>query len=64
MNNSTSFKDRDISTLYSNTPERVSKNNQIVNFIRQNSGTTPYRISKEMKLSYSQVAGIVRDLEY
>ncbi len=64
VSNSTFFKDKDISTLYSNTPERVARKNHILNFIKKHPGTTSYTISKEMGISYSQIVQAVRDMEY
>ncbi len=64
MGNSSFFKNKNISTLYSNTPERVARKNLILNFVKEHPGTTSYTISKEMGISYSQIVQTVRDMEY
>lgn len=53
-----------IITPYPRNDKRVLRTHHILNFIKENQGTTAYEISKKLNYSYSDVARIVRDLEY
>lgn len=64
VGNSTFFKGKDVSILYSNTPERVARKHHILNFVKKHPGTTAYIISKELHISYSEIKKAIRDMEY
>ena len=53
-----------IPTPSPNNDKRVQRTHHILNFIKEHPGTTAYEISKKLDYSYSDVARIIRDLEY
>jgi len=53
-----------INTLYSNSDELVLRNNHVFEFIKKNAPISPYKIAKEMKVSYTTIKRIIRNLEY
>jgi hypothetical protein len=61
---SSSFQEDDITRLYTNSPEKVSRTNQVLDIIRNNPGISAYQVKKQVLCSYTEILRIVRDLEY
>jgi len=53
-----------LNSLSTNTSRRVHRTHLIIDFIKKNQGCTPYRISKELEINYTDVCRVIRDLEY
>ncbi len=58
------FSENPINPLYTNTSKKVLRNNHILNLIKENSPITPYKLTKLVKWSYTEVCRVIRDLEY
>lgn len=58
------FQNEDINRLYTNSPEKVSRTNLILDIIRKNPGISAYQVCKQVQCSYTEILRVVRDLEY
>lgn len=64
MNKEPHKEESPINTLYPKTNKRIERNHLILRFIQENPSTTQYVISQELKINYTDVSRVVRDLEY
>ena len=58
------FLEKGLTTPFPKENAKTIRTHHILNFIKEHPGTTAYEISKILEFSYSDVARIIRDLEY
>lgn len=64
LNNDSTRVKEDKTTLYPKQNAQVLRTHLILNFIKNNQGTTAYEISKKLKISYTETCRRIRDLDY
>ncbi len=59
-----SFSEEGINTLSTNSKKSVLRTHLLLDYIKLHQGTTPYRISKDLEINYTDTCRAIRDLEY
>lgn len=56
--------EENIKPISTNTNRKVQRTNIILDFIKKNAPTSPYKISKELGINYTDVARTIKELEF